>query len=343
MTLQALGMTQADLSQKTGRALQTINEIVNGKISITPETALQLERVLRVDASFWNGLEIRHQDLAVRRRDRERLVKYVRWVERFPLGELVVRGWLTPTDDKIEMVEQLLVLFGVSNPSVWNDIWLNAAQLQRNEAFKTAPYAIASWMRIGEILARRIVCKPFDKIDLRTALESVRSLTNAPISTIKSELVERFCQAGVALTFVAPFSGVAVRVATQWIDAEKALLHLSCQYDSDVQFWQALYEGIGHILLHGKKEVFIRSNYGGYHEPEDRSIKEFAARSLLNPQQVQHILNHWREEESFIAKIASKLSIAPGIIVDQLQSLGCLSHTKLNQLKRSPFELSEDS
>ncbi len=55
-TIEALGMSQAELAERTGRSKKTINEIIKGKAPITPETALQLERVLSVPAQFWNDL-----------------------------------------------------------------------------------------------------------------------------------------------------------------------------------------------------------------------------------------------------------------------------------------------
>ena len=47
------GMTQAMLADYLGRPRKTINEIIKGKTRITPETALQLESVLGVEAEFW--------------------------------------------------------------------------------------------------------------------------------------------------------------------------------------------------------------------------------------------------------------------------------------------------
>ena len=50
-TLEALGMTQAELATRLGRPRKTVNEIVKGKAAIEPETALQLESVLGVPAA----------------------------------------------------------------------------------------------------------------------------------------------------------------------------------------------------------------------------------------------------------------------------------------------------
>ena len=44
-TLDFLGMTQAELAERTGRPKKTICEIISGKTAITAETALQFERV----------------------------------------------------------------------------------------------------------------------------------------------------------------------------------------------------------------------------------------------------------------------------------------------------------
>jgi HTH-type transcriptional regulator / antitoxin HigA len=56
-TLEALGMSQTDLAERTGRSKMMIHEIVKGKAPITPQIAIDLERVLGVPVSFWNNRE----------------------------------------------------------------------------------------------------------------------------------------------------------------------------------------------------------------------------------------------------------------------------------------------
>ncbi|MBR8835064.1 MAG: HigA family addiction module antidote protein [Stigonema ocellatum SAG 48.90 = DSM 106950] len=64
--LEERGMSQAELAERTGRPKKTINEIINGKAAITPETALQLERVLGIPASFWNNREQHYREALAR-------------------------------------------------------------------------------------------------------------------------------------------------------------------------------------------------------------------------------------------------------------------------------------
>ena len=72
-TLEFLGMTQAQLADRTGRPKKTINEIISGKAAITAETALQFERVLGVPASFWSNLERNYQETLARLKEEKEL------------------------------------------------------------------------------------------------------------------------------------------------------------------------------------------------------------------------------------------------------------------------------
>ena len=58
----ARNITQKELARRMGRPANVINEIINGKKSVTAETALQLEQVMpEIPARFWLNLEIDYQ------------------------------------------------------------------------------------------------------------------------------------------------------------------------------------------------------------------------------------------------------------------------------------------
>lgn len=56
--LEPLGISQYRLAQATGLSQTRISEIVRGRRSITPETALRLSRALGVDDHFWINIQI---------------------------------------------------------------------------------------------------------------------------------------------------------------------------------------------------------------------------------------------------------------------------------------------
>lgn len=55
--LKPLGISQSAFAVRLGVSYPRLNEIVRGKRSVTPDTALRLARVLGVSADFWLGLQ----------------------------------------------------------------------------------------------------------------------------------------------------------------------------------------------------------------------------------------------------------------------------------------------
>ena len=60
--LNAYGMTPIELAKQTGLDERAVNDVIQGKAPITPETALKLERALGRPAHFWNNLERQFQE-----------------------------------------------------------------------------------------------------------------------------------------------------------------------------------------------------------------------------------------------------------------------------------------
>jgi HTH-type transcriptional regulator / antitoxin HigA len=71
--LEGVGMTQAELAERLGKSRKHVNEVIKGVAGITPEMALQLERVLGVAAHFWNNREQQYREHLARQEERERL------------------------------------------------------------------------------------------------------------------------------------------------------------------------------------------------------------------------------------------------------------------------------
>ena len=56
--LRPLGIPQTELAARLGVSYPRLNEIVRGKRSVTPDSALRLARVLGMSAEFWLGLQM---------------------------------------------------------------------------------------------------------------------------------------------------------------------------------------------------------------------------------------------------------------------------------------------
>jgi HTH-type transcriptional regulator / antitoxin HigA len=332
-TIEALGMSQAELAERTGRPKKTINEIIKGKAPITPETALQLERVLGVPARFWNNLENNYRETIARLAEQERLYAHVAWLNEIPVTALVRLGWIKPFTDKVQQLQELLSYFGVASPEQWRELWSGDTQIAYRESpvFKSDPGAVSAWLRKGELIAKGIACKPFEAALFRVALQAVRSLTTQPPEVFQTE-VKRLCaEAGVAVVFVRELPKMRTSGATWWLTPTKAVILLSLRYKSDDQLWFSFFHEAGHILLHGKKDVFIEDDNEGAKETE---ANRFAAEMLIPGKKLQNFVQTSRLSKEAIAKFAAEIGLAPGIVVGRLQHDGRLPHTHCNDLKR---------
>ena len=52
-----LELTQSELARRLGVSYPRLNEVIKGRRSVTPDTALRLSRVLGMSADFWLGLQ----------------------------------------------------------------------------------------------------------------------------------------------------------------------------------------------------------------------------------------------------------------------------------------------
>jgi hypothetical protein len=100
-------------------------------------------------------------------------------------------------------------------------------------------------------------------------------------------VMKKFCsEAGVALVFIPELPGIRLYGATRWLKPTKALIQLSFRGKSDDPFWFTFFHEAGHILLHGKKEVYIEVQEDGYREKKRISKEKEAdlfAQGMLIP------------------------------------------------------------
>jgi HTH-type transcriptional regulator / antitoxin HigA len=322
-TIDALGMTQADLAKRTGLSKKTINQIIQGHEPLSPLTALRLERVLGVPARFWNNLEATYRERRARLEEKERLSQDLEWLKTIPTGELTRRGAIQEQTDPIGLLQAALAFFGVNSPVEWNVVWESPrVAFRKSQVFKSNPGAVAAWIRLGESEARRLECRPYDKDKFREALERVRRLTVEGPETFIPKMKALCSAAGVAVVFTPEIKGAPVSGATQWLTPDKALLQLSLRFKTNDHFWFSFFHEAGHILKHGKKEKFVED--GGDHDAKEEEANRFAE-DVLIPRDRADELPGLRTREQIIA-FAKSVGVASGIVLGRLQKMGVIDH-----------------
>jgi addiction module HigA family antidote len=336
--LEEWGMTQTELAERMGRPKKTINEIINGKAAITAETALQLERVLRIPASFWNNREQQYREYLARAEEQERLQKQLTWLDHIPVKAMIKFGWIRHYQDKVEQLREVLNFFAVASPEQWEEIWCNThVYFRKSQAFQSDFGDVTAWLRRGEIEAAEIPCASYDANKFRETLQRIRTLTVKPPNIFQPEVVRLCAEVGVAVVFVPQLPKTRTCGATRWLNPNKALIQLSLRYKTDDHLWFSFFHEAGHILLHGKRDVFLegKSIQNAEEETKEQQANKFAQDILIPPAELERfIVSAQQWSKASIVQFADEIGIATGIVVGRLQHDGVLPPTHCNDLKQ---------
>lgn len=319
-TLEHLGLSQKELAMRMGRPTKTINEIVKGVAAITAETALQLEKVTGVPSSFWNNAEANYRERLARLKEQEAVAQYLDWANNFSYSKMVSLNFVPQSKDKAQRVENLLRFLGVASPTEWESTYLGlqgAAREANNAQSELGDFS--AWLRAGEIMAQRSTLQPYCEKTFKSNLASIRALTRKNPAETWPDVVRLCGEAGVALVLVPELPKTHVYGFTRWITKGKALIQLSLRYKTDDMLWFTFFHEAAHILLHGKRDVFVE--YRGVDSPKEREANEWAANFLIPVQDWAEFIESLppRPTSAIIKRFAKKTGVADGIVLGRLQ------------------------
>lgn len=338
--LETRNIKKVDLAQRCGLSAKTVSQIINGAAPVSPETALCFQRVLGVSANLWNNLEANYRLFLARQKVRKELGKFTEWAQRFPIKQLVERGLIEHKVDFVETIEQLLDFFGVGSVEAWEAKYHELqVSFRCSPSFRSSRESVAAWLRIGELYAQKVECKPYNRMRFVQALQDIRTLTPEHPEGFEPKMRQMCDDAGVALVFVSELPNTHLSGATRWITKDKALIMLSLRHKRDDYFWFSFFHEAGHILLGRKRAIFL-DEMNTWPDPEENLANEFASNFLIPEGKYQAFLEKSIFTLASATSFAQQLGIAPGIIVGRLQHEKVIPWRSLTGLTRR-FELIE--
>jgi HTH-type transcriptional regulator / antitoxin HigA len=257
------------------------------------------------------------------------------WATDFPVTELVERD-VPPAEpsDKVSRLEQVLAFFGVASPEAWRDVYSDlACAFRATPAVPVNRETLATWLRLGEVAARDVRCEPFDRKKLEAALPPLRELTRETAEVFSERMRDLCAACGIAVVFVPEISGSLASGVTRWLTPSKALVQLSLRYKTDDHLWFTFFHEIGHVLRHGKTDIWIEaaSSLPG-NDPREAEADRFSRDVLIPPRQSAE-LSELRTPDD-VRRFADRVGVAPGIVVGRLQHDQLWDSSRGNQLKR---------
>lgn len=333
--LEELGLSQAELARRTGLSTKHINQIVNDRAPISVDVAIVFERATGVPARLWNNLESRYQEQRARLEESERLAQEVGLLEELPIAAMVRAGLLTKRRSPEQRLREVYQFFGVADREALVNTWDNAmASFRMSQAHEPRAWAIAVWLRMGELAARRIPTRPFDDTAFRACLTDVKALTRENDPAIWQPLLTNLCSdAGVAVAIVDESYGARVHGATRWLAPERALIQLSIRYRWSDIFWFTFFHEAKHIFDQSKRGIIIEdAQSDGPLSKRELAADRFAADFLIPPGYVDRLAEVTTEPE--VREVADQLGINPGIVIGRLQHEGFWPHNRGNEMRQ---------
>lgn len=320
--LEEIRMSQADLSKRLGRPTQAVNEIIKGKKSITPTTAIELEDVLKVPAHIWIGLEAEYQMVIAKQKELKVMEEETALLPNFPYLELSKLGFVKTTRNAIEKVDELRSFFSVAQLSRLEHVGAYQSAFRVTNHKNISHESIASWIQAGRIKAEGIETETFNKSNLKKALPELKSIMNMEINRALKVCEELLASCGVAFVLLPHFKNTGAQGATFWIDnREKAVLMMTLRGKASDRFWFSFFHEIGHVLLHNKREMFLEGE-NGYDTPElqqqEDEANSFSRDFLIPPKEWKTFTETSIFTKASVKDFAKSLNIKTSIVVGRL-------------------------
>ena len=293
---------------------------------------MELELVLGIPAHVWLELEANYQAARKRLEHQNRMQEDIDALKLFPVRKMIELGWIKKAETREKQAYALLSYFGVASLSQLNTRSVLEPAFRKSETKEACPYALATWLRRGEIQAREITLLAFDPRGLRARLGELRGMSLLQPEAFGPQLVKTCAACGVAVVFVPHLPRSYVGGTAYWI-GDKAVIQLSLRFGTNDHFWFSFFHELGHILLHGKKETFL-DDFKENSDQKESEANGFARKALIPDAGFERLKKLSYGKRDVVKTFSEEIGIAPGIVVGRLQHEGLVPYQSfMNNLK----------
>lgn len=320
-----------EFARLMGHKPEEVNDLLQGRSSITIGVARQLGEILGASVEFWMSRDFQYRQDISRLHEGEQ-----DWLRELPVGDMAKFGWLHPVPRPSEELAACLDFFGVPNVAAWDLAYKDLQELavfRTSHSFDSRSAAVAAWLRQGEIQSDSTDCNQWNPIQFRESLSNIRALTRQKDPTRFVSKLQKLCaESGVAVVIVRSPNGCRASGAIRFGSPDKAILQLSFRYLTDDHFWFTFFHEAAHLLLHDGGRWLIEG-IDTVPTREEAEADDFAQSTLIPPESQSEMLAlppNARE----VVRFATRIGVSPGIVVGQLQHFEMIGHDQLNSLKR---------
>ncbi|MGN0748530.1 MAG: HigA family addiction module antitoxin [Christensenellales bacterium] len=322
-------MQQKELAARIGMKEQTISGIINGYDPITNETAVKLEIIFGIPASFWNTLQSNYYEQKLKIEMVESITEdEINLIDNKLYNLVVSMGYLPKLQNKRDRVIQFRNLLNI--PSLFNSKQtLEACGLfRKNDTLKCDYLALAVWLKICELETKQIEVKSLNIDRIKENLNWIKSLSKKSPEEFIPLITKFFAECGVVLKVIKHLPNVPVQGYIEQKE-DKVIICLTIRQSYADIFWFSLFHELGHLL----KGNIKKRHLDFHNDQEEKTADVFASNTLISPATIKELINNGISEYS-IRECANKNNVDIGIIVGRLQHDEIIGYSQFYNLRK---------
>ena len=328
--LETYNYTQKDLADKLNMELKTVNEILNGKAVITVDTAMKLEMIFNIDATFWNNLELNYRKALKMIEEKENLEKEYTKIKDI-YKEMTKRKLVNETKNKSEIVENFKKFMEVTTiDGIEQEYYKVACRKANTKSFNIINLMV--WIQIGLKKAREVQIKEYEKDKILSKINEIRKLTllkNQNEARKKLIIICNDC--GIIVNFEKSMPNTAIYGIAKWLNSTTPFIQISDRGKNVATFWFSFMHELGHIIKGRKKMCFLDMENNLIEEDEDMQIlkeceeykaDKFSRNSLIPEKEYNEFANSIKGKKittNDIIEFSKKVEIAPCIVAGRIK------------------------
>lgn len=338
--LDETGTTQQQAADLLGCSRKLVNEIVNGRAHVSPDTATRLERVTGIPAKSWLVFEAGYRADLAKLHDHEALAGHATQIDPKVATYLREHGHTTATmRDPGKLVADFLTFHRCGTFDAYSAQYAAAAQgdfaLAALKESKKEPHptAMSTWLRAAELTDTFQAGKTLnhDPESLRALLPALRNRCANPDGTLLNDAAEMLRGAGVLLLFVEPPAAFPLHGITRWIDSRVPVIQQTGRRNKDGFIVWTLFHEIGHILNDSRGELHLEySTERKRNTAAEKAANTFAADTLFGSEGLARFTGLTYDRELRIA--AQAAGVSPGVAVFMLHRKRLLDYSYGNKI-----------
>jgi addiction module HigA family antidote len=335
------GHSQQQVADMLGTSRKLINEIINGRAPVTPDTAMRLERVVGIPAEAWLRYEALYRADRARISDEQELASHVEEID--PQAAAYLRKIGATTATKAQpgaLVSDFLTYHRCGTWDAYRQLHESAtkgeyalAALKEAADVQIDPTLLTTWLRAGEQskefeLGARYDFKP---TNLRRNLTRLRERAAHPDRSMLNDLATILGEVGVVFMVVDPPARFPLHGVTRWIDKRVPVIQQTGRWGKDGFVIWTFFHELGHVLNDPRGEMHLEySTERKRNTTAERAANKFAMDLLFGEAGLDPF--HGLTADGDIRRAARAVGISPGVVVLQLHRRRLLPYAYGNRL-----------